>query len=168
MDDAACLRAVEQGDEKALRTLHDRHASWIYLRLLRRCSDPDLADQATQDAFVAVWRNAGSYRGEGEVTAWMWGIAIRRLIDLQRRSKPAPKVFARNEPSAEEEVLTDLAYGPLGQVLEALRPELLDVVRATVIDGLTAREAGELLGIPEGTVRTRLMRARQQLREMVT
>jgi RNA polymerase sigma-70 factor (ECF subfamily) len=168
MDDAACLRAVEQGDERALSTLHERHASWIYLRLLRRCGDRDQADQATQDAFIAVWRSAGSYRGEGEVTAWMWGIAIRRLIDLQRRLKPLPSLAVRDEPSAEDEVLTDLAYGQLGPVLETLTPELVDVVRATVIDGLTAREAGQLLGIPEGTVRTRLMRARQQLRERVT
>lgn len=168
MDDAACLRGVEKGDEEALRTLHERHASWIYLRLLRRCGNADLADEATQDAFIAVWRNAGSYRGEGEVTAWMWGIAIRRLIDLQRRLKPRPRLSIRDEPSAEEEVLTGLAYGQFGSVLEALNPDLLDVVRATVIDGLTAGEAGRLLGIPEGTVRTRLMRARQQLREMVT
>lgn len=148
--------------------LHQRHVSWIYLRLLRRCGDRDLADQATQDTFIVVWRSAGSYRGEGEVTAWMWGIAIRRLIDLQRRLRPLPSLTVRDEPSAEEEVLTDLGYGQLGAILETLTPELLEVVRATVIDGLTAREAGQLLGIPEGTVRTRLMRARQQLRERVT
>lgn len=167
MDDAACLRAIAQGDESALRILHERHASWIYLRLRHRCGAPDLAEEATQDTFIAVWRNAGGYRGEGEVTAWLWGIAIRRLIDLQRRLRPRPSLTPGVEPSAEEEALRDLSYGQLGPVLQTLNRELLDVVRATMIDGLTAREAGQLLGIPEGTVRTRLMRARQQLKEAV-
>lgn len=102
------------------------------------------------------------------MTAWIWGIAIRRLIDLQRKMRPRPYLTMEVEPSAEDEVLLDLSFGQLGAALEALDRPLLDVVRATIIDGLTAREAGQLLGIPEGTVRTRLMRARQQLREIVT
>jgi RNA polymerase sigma-70 factor (ECF subfamily) len=100
------------------------------------------------------------------VAAWLWGIAIRRLIDGLRKRK-AP-FFERPrqevEPSAEEEVLLNVEYGDLGGALERLAPELRAVVQATVLDGLTTREAGQMLGIPSGTVKTRMMRARAQLR----
>jgi RNA polymerase sigma-70 factor (ECF subfamily) len=68
-------------------------------------------------------------------------------------------------PSAEERVLAGLEYGDVGAALDRLSPELRAVLRATVIDGLTTREAAQLLGIPEGTVKTRAMRARKELRE---
>ena len=56
-------------------------------------------------------------------------------------------------------------YGDLGTALDRLSPELRAVVQATVLDGLTTREAARLLGIPSGTVKTRMMRAKAQLRE---
>ncbi len=57
-----------------------------------------------------------------------------------------------------------MEYGDLGGALQRLSPELRAVVEATVLDGLTTKEAGQLLGIPAGTVKTRMMRARAQLR----
>ena len=69
------------------------------------------------------------------------------------------------EPSAEEAVLTGVEYGDLAGALNRLSPELRAVVQATILDDLTTKEAGRLLGIPAGTVKTRMMRARAQLRE---
>ena len=168
-DDETLLRAVAEGDRAALRALYERHAPWLTLRLARRCPDPDLVDDALQDTFVAVWRSAGRYDGHGAVGAWIWGIGVRRLIDAIRRRPPSE--FALHEPdhdlapSAEEQVLLDVAHGDVGGALNRLSPELRAVVQATVLDGLTTREAGQLLGIPAGTVKTRMMRARIQLRE---
>ena len=62
-------------------------------------------------------------------------------------------------------MLLDIANGDLGGALNRLSPELRAVVQATVLDGLSTREAGQLLGIPPGTVKTRMRRARIQLRE---
>jgi RNA polymerase sigma-70 factor (ECF subfamily) len=165
-DDVELLAAIGDQDAVALRTLFERHAPWLTARLNRRCSDRDLVDDALQDTFVEVWRRPHRFEGRGEVAAWLWGIAIRRLIDGLRRRKapfrdrPHPEV----EPSAEEQVLLNVEYGDLGGALERLAPELRAVVQATVLDGLTTREAGQLLGIPAGTVKTRMMRARAQLR----
>ena len=89
--DADLVTRVAQGDESALRELFDRHAAWLRLRLLRRTSDPDLVADVLQDTFVAVWSSARRYRGEGDVGAWIWGIAIRRLISkLRGHREPAP------------------------------------------------------------------------------
>jgi len=74
----------------------------------------------------------------------------------------------RLEESAEERVLLGVQYGDLGAALDRLSPELRAVVQATVLDGLTTREAARLLGIPSGTVKTRMMRAKAQLREALT
>ena len=106
--DDQLIAALADGDETALKMLYDRHAPWLTLRLSRRCGDPDVVDQAVQDAFVAIWRRPGRYEGRGEVAAWIWGIAIRRLIDLLRRRPRGEYVLPANvesEPSTEEQVL---------------------------------------------------------------
>lgn len=170
--DAELLAAVAGGDRDALRELHDRHAPWIASRLRRRCADPDVAIEAVQDTFVAIWRSAGRWDGRGEPAAWIWGIAIRRLIGvLRKRGRWTPVVeAARSERdtdvvvAAEEQVLLGIEHGGLAAAIAGLSPELRAVLQATVLDGLTTREAARLLGIPAGTVKTRAMRARAQLR----
>jgi RNA polymerase sigma-70 factor (ECF subfamily) len=166
--DEALLSLVAAGDRQALRVLYERHAPWLTLRLARRCADADIVDDAVQDTFVAVWKSADRYRGGGAVGAWIWGIAIRRLIDALRRRPRREFVFSQRveaEPSAEEQVLLGVEHGDLAGALNGLSAELRAVMQATVLDGLTTREASRLLGIPAGTVKTRAMRARGQLRE---
>lgn len=169
VEDVELLSAVASGDRDALETLYRRHAPWLVLRLSRRCGDRGVVDEAVQDTFVAVWRSAGSFKGKGDPAAWIWGIAIRRLIDGLRRHGRAPEPWSEvagdRMVSAEEEVLLRVEHGDVGGALGRLSPELRMVMQATVIDGLTTREAGRLLGIPAGTVKTRMMRARIQLRE---
>jgi RNA polymerase sigma factor (sigma-70 family) len=167
--DAELLRAVADGDTGALRMLHERHSAWLTVRLLRRCNDRQLVAEVVQDTFVAVWRGAGSYRGEGEVGGWLWGVAIRRLVArLRSHSRLAevlvPEVATGTDVSAEDRVLAGVEYGDAGAALARLSPEMRAVIQATVLDGLTTREAGQLLGLPRATVKTRLYRAKAQLR----
>ncbi|MEO3853438.1 RNA polymerase sigma factor [Acrocarpospora sp. B8E8] len=164
--DARLLGAVAEGDRRALEIIYARHAPWLVLRLTRRCADATLVDEAVQDTFVVVWRKAANWNGKGEVAAWIWGIGIRRLLDHLRK-RPLVVLLAQEQVvvSAEEQVLLGIEYGDLGGALSKLSPELRAVVQATVLDGLTTREAGKLLGIPTGTVKTRMMRAKAMLRE---
>jgi RNA polymerase sigma-70 factor (ECF subfamily) len=87
--DDELVRAVAAGDEDALATLYDRHAGWLSVRLSRRCARTEVVDCAVQDTFLAVWRNPGAYRGDGDVAAYLWGIGVRRLIDAIRRDSGA-------------------------------------------------------------------------------
>jgi RNA polymerase sigma-70 factor (ECF subfamily) len=171
LSDEDLLAGVGRGDRGALKELYDRHAPWLMLRLQRRGADGPLAEEVVQDTFLAVWRNPRSYSGAGAVAAWIWGIGIRRLIDrLRRRRALQPLPRGRDDiiVSAEDQVLLGVEFGDLAGALARLSPELRAVVQATVLDGLTTREAAQLLGIPSGTVKTRMMRARAQLREELT
>ncbi|MEX2374969.1 MAG: sigma-70 family RNA polymerase sigma factor [Dehalococcoidia bacterium] len=167
MTDAELLAAIADGQVHALQQLHQRHAAWLTVRLSQRISDATLVDEAVQDTFVVVWRKAHQFRGEGDVGAWLWGIAIRRGIDRLRSIRlprlDRPQVVV----SAEETVLAGIGYGALGQAMERLSPELMAVVQARILDGLSTREAAHLLGIPTGTVKTRLMKAKQIMREQL-
>ena len=171
--DAELVVAIADGDRVALRQLYVRHQPWLTMRLRHRCSDPDVVAEAVQDTFVAVWRGADRWNGAGEPVAWIWGIAIRRLIGvLRHRSRWSP-VSNRVSDSAtlttaEDLVLFGVAHGDLAGAIDRLPIELRAVVQATILDGLTTREAAHLLGIPAGTVKTRLMRARIQLRGALT
>jgi RNA polymerase sigma-70 factor, ECF subfamily len=116
-----------------------------------------------------VWRGAASWDGRGEPAAWIWGIAIRRLIGVLRsRGRWVPVAAAGAQPdvvvAAEDVVLLGIEHGDVVGAMGRLSPELRAVLQATVLDGLTMREASQLLGIPTGTVKTRSMRAKQQLR----
>lgn len=165
--DAELLAAVGGGDRGALEQLHARHVGWLTARLRRRCSDDDVVAEAIQDTFVAIWKSAARWDGRGDPGAWIWGIAIRRMIGVTRNRKRWWPVAERESAAvvaAEDRLLTGVEHGDLAGALASLSPELLAVVQATVIDGLTTREAARLLGIPAGTVKTRMMRAKAQLR----
>jgi RNA polymerase sigma-70 factor (ECF subfamily) len=168
--DGELLAAAAAGDRHAFSVLYRRHAPWLVARLSRRCTDAGQVDEVLQDTFVAVWRGASGWDGRGQVPAWMWGIAARRLVDsLRRRPRPTCSLSdladaaGPRTASAEDEVLRNLQYCPLGRALARLAPDLRVVVEATVLHGLSTREASQLLEIPVGTVKTRMMRARQAL-----
>ncbi|PWJ51140.1 RNA polymerase sigma-70 factor, ECF subfamily [Quadrisphaera granulorum] len=182
-DDAALLRASARGDAAAFGELYDRLAPMVLVRLRRRCSDDDVVVDVLQEAFSSAWRAAGTWDGRGDVAAWVWTIAARRLVDAFRRRAVREKTAAVAHhghvelehlhatsgarawvPSAEEDVVDGLLTGPLAAAVEGLSPELRAVLQATVLDGLSTREAAVLLGVPEGTVKTRAMRARAQVR----
>jgi len=175
--DPDLLRAVAEGDQIALRVLRDRHAAWLTFWLLHRSAGAGVVDEVLQRTFMAVWEKADRWRGDGEVAAWIRRIAMHKLLDeLRPRSKvrkalqlvgDMSEVPGRAEPSAEEELLgrQGIAFGELGDALRKLEPGLLAVVRCCWIDELTAIEASRALGVPQGTVKTRLMRARIRLRQ---
>ncbi|MFI0418979.1 RNA polymerase sigma factor [Spongiactinospora sp. 9N601] len=174
--DVDLLASVASGHMDALRLLQRRHAAWLRARLARRCSDSDLVDDALQDTFVALWQRAGEYDAEkGHAAAWLWSIAIRRLIS-RLRAVDGRWISAGWEPdandaltlSAEDALLVGVEHGDVGGALRRLAPELRAVIQATVVDGLTVLEAAHILGIPPGTVKSRARRARLLLREYLS
>jgi RNA polymerase sigma-70 factor, ECF subfamily len=171
--DGDLIVAIRDRDRGALEELYLRHEPWLTIRLSYRCTERGAVEEAVQDTFVKVWRLAGKYDASGEVAAWIWGIGIRTLLHRIRPRRPLldrlnalrPTHSAADVISAEEQVLLDVQHGDVGGALGSLSPELRAVVQATVLDGLTCEEAGRMLDIPTGTVKTRMMRAKRELRE---
>ncbi|MFF9172022.1 MULTISPECIES: RNA polymerase sigma factor [unclassified Streptomyces] len=171
--DGELLRAIAaDGDRHAFEELYRRYAPWLTARMRSRCADAGIVDDVVQETFLAVWRGSARYREEGDVAGWLWRIGARRMVDALRgdgargRLRQAlARLRHRDEASAEERVLAGVEHGDLAGALIRLSPELRAVLQATVIDGLSTREAAVVLGIPPGTVKTRAMRARKQLRE---
>ncbi len=158
--DARLISRIAEGDHDALVDLYGRHAPWLLVRLRRRCAVEELVDNALQDTFVSAWRGASGYEvGRGEVGAWLWTIAVRRLVDQLRRRTPATPVDVVPESGELPPPGT-----PVHELLAGLAPDLQGVVEAVYLDGLTVNEASVLLGIPAGTVKSRLSRARTDLK----
>ena len=169
--DADLMAAVAAGDRHALEALYHRHSRWLLLRLQSRCNDDELVDSALQDTFISVWRSARQFRPvvaksgdtNGEAGGWLWSIALRRLIDLLRKHpQPTPTPM---ETLPEPEPLPAPGTRTY-DLLSRLPAELHAVVSAVYIDELTTAEAAVLLRIPQGTVKSRLSRARDLLREV--
>jgi RNA polymerase sigma-70 factor (ECF subfamily) len=170
--DAELVALMTQGDQESLHELYRRHAPWLALRLARRCNDRDLVDDALQDTFMAAWKGAARWRADGHPEAWLWGIAIRRLISRMRARGHRPLQLTEEDltaamgsaPSVEEQVLVAVEFGDLAGALSRLSPEMRAVVQARLLDGLSTKEAARLLGLAENTVKSRLSRATERLR----
>ncbi|WP_406147887.1 RNA polymerase sigma factor [Streptomyces sp. NBC_01012] len=166
------LRRIADGDRDAFDVLYGRTAPWLAVRLQRRCADEQIVAEVMQETYLAVWRAAGAFGGSdigGSAAGWLWTIAARRLVDAFRRrahhaQPPVTAVERTVAPAAEDEVLAAGIGGELGDALRALAPELRHVLEAMVLDGLSVRETSVLLGLPEGTVKTRARRARIAMR----
>jgi RNA polymerase sigma-70 factor (ECF subfamily) len=168
--DDELVQAVAGGDRRALELLYRRHAPWLAGRLATRTSSRELAEEALQDTFVAAWRGARAYHGAGEVPAWLWGIARRRLASLARRQ---PRSVLSLEVAGER---VDAAAGPeeaaLGRDASArirravahLPADQRAAITAVVYQGQTITQAAQAARVAEGTVKSRLHRARLQLR----
>jgi RNA polymerase sigma-70 factor, ECF subfamily len=165
------VRAVAAGDRHALELLYRRHAPWLAGRLAARTSSRELAEEALQDAFLAAWRGARAYHGTGEVPAWLWGIARRRLASLARRqprgSLSLEAAGERGDPAAgpEEAALGRDASARIRLAVAHLPDEQRAAICAVVYQGQTVTQAASAAGVAEGTIKSRLHRARLQIRK---
>jgi RNA polymerase sigma-70 factor, ECF subfamily len=169
--DDELVGAVAGGDRAALELLYRRHAPWLAGRLAARTSSVELAEEALQDTFLAAWRSARGYHGGGEVTAWLWGIARRRLSSLARRQRPGGlSLDAAAEPrdpgaTPEEAALGHDASARVRRAVAHLPPEQRAAITAVVYEGQSIEAAARAAAVPEGTIKSRLHRARLHIRK---
>ena len=164
MDDEALIAALAGGDHAPLRELFDRHAPWIAARL-RRALPADAVEDVLQETFVAVWRGAGRYGGSGAVGAWIWGIARRQAALWARgagRLPPDLEPGAGEDPAVAAIRTADLerAFDSLGAEAAAGRA----LARMVYVEERTVAEVAARLGVPPGTVKSRLFHLRRRLR----
>lgn len=161
MDDHDLLTAVAGGDDLALRTLFERHAGWLAARL-RTHLPAHAVEDVLQETFLAIWRGAGTYRGTGHVGGWIWGIAARQAaLWARNHSRPLPDL----ELHMTEDMATQSALRvDLQRAFSRLDEDQGDLARMVLIEDRSTADAAQRMGIPEGTVKSRMHRIRRLLR----
>jgi RNA polymerase sigma-70 factor (ECF subfamily) len=179
--DLALIDAARSGDRGALEALLDRHQRRVYRFGLRMCRDPEDAKDVLQETLLAVARGLKDFRGAASVSTWLYTIARSFCIKKRRRSKFAPEVEASLESeegglarhiadparSADESLSSRQVEEVLQQAIGALAPMYREVLVLRDVEGLTAPEVAEVLGIRVEAVKSRLHRARAAVRQAV-
>ena len=170
MDDDELIAAVAGGDDTALRELFTRHAPWLAARLRGVLPASDVED-VLQETFLAVWRGAGRYRPEGSAGGWVWGIARRQAAQWLRRRGPAelllPALTAADGRHPDDPAEAALSRAEVACAVSALGPEggpSREIWRLMYVEDRPVAEVAALMGVPEGTVKSRAHRARQLMR----
>ncbi len=165
---------TDGGDTQALAALYDRHGRVAYSLAYRMMGERQAAEDLVQEAFLKVWRAAGSYRVEkASVRTWILSIVNNRGIDMLRssasRRRTQDRVEAQTPSSQPSEAFSETwRNSQRVQIREALRglpPEQLKVLELAYFSGYTHTEIAELLDLPLGTVKGRMRLGLQKIRE---
>jgi RNA polymerase sigma-70 factor (ECF subfamily) len=172
-DDAELLRRIGQGDEDAMAAFYREHGRVVFAQVLLVAGERVLAEEIVQDTMLAVWRGAGSFRGESSVRSWVIAIARRQTRDRlrARRLRVVDDAFLADQPGS----------GPGPEVMALDRAELTEVKGAirelarahrevlglAFGSGLSLTEVAGVLEIPVGTVKSRLAAARTALNRVL-
>lgn len=169
-DDDLLMQRVRHGDREAFAILVDRHKDPLVNYLTNLCGDRDRAEDVAQDAFVKLFRRASSYDGRGRLAPWLYRIATNHMRTLWRRERRwkiislgmwTPGATDR-DPS--DELLSDEATRQVRQALERLPMHYRAPLLLRDIEGWSYQQIGDFLGCPEGTVKSKINRGREQLR----
>jgi len=160
-DAASAERAA--GDPELFGVLYRRHFGVVAGYLYRRTGDPALAEDLAADTFLAAWEALPRYRDAGvPFRAWLLRIATNRANLAARRERVRRRVLGRLVPVSPAARATDM--GELYDALGRLRAEHQTVISLVHLEGLSIEQTAQVLGVAEGTVKSRLHRARQALR----
>ena len=163
-DDHLLLAACADGDDQALASLYDRFGTVAYRLAVRVLRDPALAEDAVQEAFLAVWRQAAKFDpSRGKASTWVLMLVHRRAVDLVRKQasfNALPDQLEVNGPralaaeSADDDVAVHETQGDVQAALATLSKVEREVLGLAYWGGLTQSEIATALGIPTGTVKS--------------
>jgi RNA polymerase sigma-70 factor (ECF subfamily) len=172
--DAELVEAVARADEDALGELYDRFGKVAYGLAYKVLQDAALAEDAVQEAFLQIWRGAGSYRPErAKASTWLLTFVHRRAVDLVRREqtrRTLPVVVEPQgaDPGADEEVVQRSRREIVQDALRRLPAEQREPIELAYYGGLTQSELAERLDQPLGTIKSRMFSGLQRLRVLLS
>ena len=167
-NDAELLARVVTGDREAFDTVMRLHEERVFSVCLRILGDRERALDATQDTFLTVFRKVGQFQGRSAIGTWIYRIAVNTCYDQIRRAKrrpiePLPDHVEPSDPGAEEAIESAALRPEIELALASLSPEFRNAVILADLEGLPLPEVAEVLGIPVGTVKSRVFRGRRLL-----
>ena len=171
--DEDLISLVEGGDAEAFAVLYDRHGRPAYSLAYRMMGEKQAAEELAQNAFIKVWRGAGSYRAErASVRTWILSIVHNRGIDQLRSHASRRRLQEKIEASAASsqpseafaETWRNTQSEQVREALSTLPKEQLKVLELAYFSGYTHVEIAELLGVPLGTVKGRMRAGLKKMR----
>ena len=174
LSDEALLSLVASSDDAALAELYDRFGRVAYGLALRILRDEALAQDAVQEAFLAVWRTADRFLAErAKASTWILTLVHRRAVDLvrredRRRGEPLERAPEPAAPeTAEDEATLGFQRRVVQEALAQLSPEQRQALELGYYGGLTQSELAEQLGQPLGTIKSRMFSGLSRLRDLL-
>ncbi len=168
--DVLLLEQIAGGDESALETLFERCGDRLYAYIFSMVKDESSAQDVLQETLIAIWKQAGSYRGEGRMIAWAYGIARNKALRTYRRRENLP-LDEQVENSAqsiggdpERQAQLQQRREVLRRGLNALAPQYREVLDLFFLHDMKLKEIAAICKIPLGTVKSRLNHARRELK----
>jgi RNA polymerase sigma-70 factor, ECF subfamily len=172
--DAALVQSIADGDKVALKLLHLRHRERVYRFVVRLSGSDSIADEAVNEVFLAVWRDAGKFEGKSQVATWLLAIARFKVLSECRRRSESPlddRAAALIEDPADSPA-TSVEKRQRGDILQRclakLTPIHRDVINLIYYQGQKIEEVARSTGAPVATIKTRLHYARNHLAELLT
>jgi RNA polymerase sigma factor (sigma-70 family) len=165
---AQILRQIAAGDKSAMAQLFRVLEKPLFAFVQSRLNDSHLSNDIMQDVFLEVWRGASRFEGRSSVRSWIFGMAWRKVIDVHRANRRLS--FSDDLPEMEDEGPAAVALIEQEQdsrrlrgCLEGLKDDHRVVIDLAFYQDLGYREIAEVLGVPEGTVKTRVFHAKKLL-----
>ena len=179
MDERELIARLQKRDEAAFEELIRQYEKKVYTLCFRMCGNSEDAEEAAQDAFLALWRGIDRFRQESSLSTWIYRLATNACIDtLRRRKKQSGSVSLDDEelfvdavdtsPQPQETVEHREALKLLQEGLSALPEEYRKVLILREIEGLSYTEIAESASIELGTVKSRISRGRSLLRNFLS
>ena len=177
------IDALKAGDREAFATMVATYSPSLYRLALRMLGDPDEAEDVLQETFINAYKGMSRFEGRSKLSTWLYRIASNQALMRLRKRHPDTLSVEPEEDSAETaapleltdwcclpeaEFMTGEAQAQLDFAIEKLSPPLRGTFALRDLQALSTRETAEILGISESAVKTRLLRARLQLREQLS
>ena len=166
--DTDLIERARRGDRRAFDDLMSRHEERVFAVCLRLLRHREAALDATQDTFLTVFRKVDQFRGDSSFSTWLYRVAVNTCYDHLRRAKrhptdPLPDAQDPPDAAGGSSLEAIELRGDLARALASLSEEFRAAVVLADVEGLGVAEVAAILGVAEGTVKSRLHRARKQL-----
>jgi len=174
MDELRAIARAKKGDAEAFAFLVETYETSVYRLALRMCGNSHDAEEVAQEAFVAAWKGLPSFRGESKFSSWLYQLTSNAAIDFLRREKrhrgatPIEDEVELAAPGTPQQAAEEAELRQaLQQALAQLTPEHRQIFLLRQMQQMSYEEIGRLLGLESGTVKSRLSRAKKQLRQIL-
>ena len=179
MDEKQLIKNAAAGDAAAFETLVERYQKQVYNLALRMVNNESDAEDLAQEAFIRAWRSLGSFQYTSQFSTWLYRLTSNICIDFLRAKKRRKVIsltmlrddedsqwdLPDTEPLPEQQMIAAEERAALARALASLDPDYRQVLTLRIVNECSYQQISQILGIAEGTVKSRLSRAREQLRK---